>query len=278
MLKKDDAYKGGARMKEPKIGLALGSGGARGFAHVGVVKALRDAGIPIHMIAGSSMGALVGAMVSIGHTDDNLKRMATLFKRKYYMDYIVPKMGFISGKKIKELIRMLTQQKRIEDCEIPLAIVATDLLLGEKVVFRSGRIADAVRASISIPGILVPEKIDGRLLVDGGVIDRVPVSVAREMGADLVIAVDISHFKASPEVLSIFDVITQSIDIMQREMVRWHEVSADIMIRPMVEQYSSTAFKDVNDIIEIGEDAGRKQITKIQQKINEWRESQNGSQ
>jgi NTE family protein len=265
------------RMKEPRIGLALGSGGARGFAHIGVIKALRDAGIPIHMIAGSSMGALVGAMVCIGHNDDNLKRMATLFKRKYYMDYIVPKMGFISGKKIKDLMKLLTQQKRIEECDIPLAIVATDLIHGEKVVFRSGPIADAVRASISIPGILVPEKIDGKLLVDGGVIDRVPVSVAREMGADLIIAVDISHFKAQYEVVSIFDVIIQSIDIMQREMVRWHEISADIMIRPMVEQYSSTAFKDVNDIIEIGEEAGRKQVPKIQEKIREWRESHNDS-
>ncbi|MDR7072132.1 patatin-like phospholipase family protein [Fictibacillus barbaricus] len=262
-------------MNQPKIGLALGSGGARGFAHVGVIKALREADIPIDMIAGSSMGALVGAMVCIGQSDENMYRMATLFKRKYYMDYTVPKMGFISGKKIKELMKLLTKQKNIEEAEIPLAIVATDLIHGEKVVFRKGPIADAVRASISIPGILVPEKIDGKLLVDGGVIDRVPVSVVREMGADLVIAVDISHFKAEQQVSSIFDVIFQSIDIMQREMVRWHEVSSDIMIRPMVEQFSSTAFKDVNDIIAIGEEAGKKHIPKILEKISEWRESTN---
>lgn len=268
MLLKEEQW-----MKEPKIGLALGSGGARGFAHLGVVKALREAQIPIDMVAGSSMGALVGAMVCMGHSDENLYRMATLFKRKYYMDYTVPKMGFITGKKIKELVRLLTKQKRIEQTDIPLAIVATDLLLGEKVVFRTGSIADAVRASISIPGILVPEKKDGKLLVDGGVIDRVPVSVTREMGADLVIAVDISHFKAEHQVSSIFDVIIQSIDIMQREMVRWHEISADIMIRPMVEQFSSTAFKDVNDIIAIGEEAGRKQVPKILEKINKWKES-----
>jgi NTE family protein len=266
------------RMTEPKIGLALGSGGARGFAHLGVVKALREAGIPIDMVAGSSMGALVGAMVCIGQSDENLYKMANLFKRKYYMDYTVPKMGFITGKKIKELIKLLTKQKHIEQTEIPLAIVATDLLHGEKIVFRSGSIADAVRASISIPGIMVPEKIDGKLLVDGGVIDRVPVSVVREMGADLVIAVDISHFKAEHEVTSIFDVIIQSIDIMQREMVRWHEVSADIMIRPMVEQFSSTAFKDVNDIIAIGEEAGRKQVPKILEKIKTWKESSNDHQ
>ncbi|MFC0189011.1 patatin-like phospholipase family protein [Fictibacillus aquaticus] len=260
-------------MKEPKIGLALGSGGARGFAHVGVISALREAGIPIDLISGSSMGALVGALVAIGQPDESMKKMANLFKRKYYMDYTVPKMGFISGRKIKELIRLLTHNKNIEETLIPLTIVATDLIQGNKVVFREGPISDAVRASISIPGILVPEKIEGRLLVDGGVIDRVPVSVVREMGADIVLAVDISHFKAEPSVSSIFDVIIQSIDIMQREMVRWHEISADVMIRPMVEQYSSTAFKDVNEIIAIGEEAGRKQIPYIQEKIQKWKES-----
>ncbi|MDM5337957.1 patatin-like phospholipase family protein [Fictibacillus enclensis] len=260
-------------MHRPIVGLALGSGGARGFAHIGVIKALREAGIPIDMIAGSSMGALVGAMVGMGHNNENLIKMATLFKRKYYMDYTVPKMGFVSGKKIKELIRLLTQNKRIEDTIIPISIVATDLIKGEKIVFRNGPIAEAVRASISIPGIFVPEKIGGRLLVDGGVIERVPAAVVREMGADIVVAVDISHFKAQPEMASILDVIVQSIDIMQREIVRYHEISADIMVRPMVEQFSSTAFKNVNEIISIGEEAGKSKIESIKHKIETWKEN-----
>ncbi len=260
-------------MQRPIIGLALGSGGARGFAHIGVIKALREAEIPIDMIAGSSMGALVGAMVGMGHNNENLIKMATLFKRKYYMDYTVPKMGFVSGKKIKELVRLLTQNKKIEDTIIPLSIVATDLIKGEKIVFRKGPIAEAVRASISIPGIFVPEKIGGRLLVDGGVIERVPAAVVREMGADIVIAVDISHFKAQPEMASILDVIVQSIDIMQREIVRYHEISADIMIRPMVEHYSSTAFKNVSEIILIGEEAGKSKIEMIKSRIEKWKEN-----
>ncbi|EIT84910.1 patatin [Fictibacillus macauensis ZFHKF-1] len=259
-------------MKKPLIGLALGSGGARGFAHIGVIKALRENNIAIDLIGGSSMGALVGAMVGLGHSNENLIKMATLFKRKYYMDYTVPKMGFVSGKKVKELIRLLSHHKNIEDSIIPLAIVATDLAKGEKVVFRKGSIADAVRASISIPGIFVPEKVDGRLLVDGGVIERVPAAVVREMGADIVIAVDISHFKAQPMMTSILDVIVQSIDIMQREIVKYHEISADVMIRPMVEQYSSTAFKNVNEIIAIGEEAGKRQIDTILQSIEVWKE------
>ncbi|WP_026675986.1 patatin-like phospholipase family protein [Fictibacillus gelatini] len=263
-------------MERPIIGLALGSGGARGFAHIGVIKAVREAGIPIDLIAGSSMGALIGAMVGLGHTNESLIKLASLFKRKYYMDYTIPKMGFISGKKIKELIRLLTHNKNIEDSLIPLAIVATDLLKGEKVVFTKGSMADAVRASISIPGIFVPEKINNRLLVDGGVIEKVPVEVVKEMGADIVIAVDISQFRAEPVITSIFDVISQSIDIMQREIGRRHEIASDIMIRPPVEQYSSTTYKNVNEIIELGEKAGKEKIKAIVKKIEEWKENKNG--
>jgi NTE family protein len=140
-------------------------------------------------------------------------------------------------------------------------------------VFRTGLIADAVRASISIPGIFVPAQIDGRLLVDGGVIDRIPVSVAREMGADIVIAVDVSHVKVNEEISSIFDVILQSIDILQDELVRHREFASDVMIRPRVEQFSSRAFTHTEEIIAIGEEETRKQLTKIHEAIAKWKES-----
>ena len=116
---------------------------------------------------------------------------------------------------------------------------------GEKVVFTKGPVADAVRASISIPGIFVPAKIDGRLLVDGGVIDRVPVSVVKEMGADLVIAVDVSRVKTDAEITNIYDVIMQSLDIMQMELVENRQIASDIMIRPPVEKYSARAFTNI---------------------------------
>ncbi|MGO4887894.1 patatin-like phospholipase family protein [Anaerobacillus sp. MEB173] len=262
-------------MKMPKIGLALGSGGARGFAHVGVLNVLEEEKIPIHMIAGSSMGALVGAFYGAGHSPVILIKMATQFRRKYFLDFTVPKMGFISGKKVKDLIRLLTHGKKIEEMSPELAIVATDLLKGEKVVFFEGDLASAVRASISIPGIFVPEKIDGKLLVDGGVIDRVPVSVARDMGADVIIAVDVSHFQVEPEITSIYDVIFQSMDIMEREMIRYSEIDVDVMIRPIISEYSSTAFTEVEDIIALGEEETRKQIDKIKESIEKWKEQQN---
>ncbi|MFB6466525.1 patatin-like phospholipase family protein [Cytobacillus sp. Hz8] len=259
-------------MHRPKIGLALGSGGARGFAHLGVIKVLTDEGIPIDLIAGSSMGAMIGCFYAAGQNIDNLYKLSKVFKRKYYLDFTVPKMGFIAGKRIKGLIRMFTHGKTMEQLNIPVSVIATDLLSGEKVIFNTGSISDAVRASISIPGIFVPEKNNGRLLVDGGVIDRVPVSVVKEMGADIVIAVDVAHVKTNAEITSIFDVIMQSIDIMQMELVTNREIASDIMIRPRVEIYSSRAFTNIEEIIKMGEEETRKQITKIKQLLDQWEE------
>jgi NTE family protein len=261
---------------QPKIGLALGSGGARGFAHLGVIKVLSEHNIPIHLIAGSSMGALVASFYATGHPIDRLYKLAIAFKRKYYLDFTVPKMGFIAGNRVKELVKVFTQGKNIEDLNIPLAIVATDIINGEKVIFKQGPVADAVRASISIPGIFVPEKMNGRLLVDGGVIDRVPVSVVREMGADLIIAVDVSHVKVNEEITSIFDVILQSIDIMQDELVKHREIASDIMIRPHVENFSSRAFTNIEEIIKIGEEEAQLLLPTILDVIEKWKEKNSG--
>ncbi|PLR84097.1 esterase [Bacillus canaveralius] len=261
-------------MRRPKIGVALGSGGARGFAHLGVLKVLKEEGIPVDLLAGSSMGAMVGCFFAAGLDIERLYKLSKAFKRKYYLDFTVPKMGFISGKRVKELIRIFTHGKNIEQLDIPVGVVATDIMAGEKVVFYSGPIADAVRASISIPGIFVPEKLNGRLLVDGGVIDRVPVSVVKEMGADLVIAVDVSHVKTNTEIISIYDVIMQSLDIMQNELVMNRQIASDVMIRPRVEMYSSRAFTNIEEIILIGEQETRKQLNQIRSVFERWKEPQ----
>ncbi|UOE92947.1 patatin-like phospholipase family protein [Alkalihalobacillus sp. LMS39] len=255
----------------PKIGLALGSGGARGFAHIGVLNVLTEEKIPIDYIAGSSMGALVGALYGVGHSIPNLERFATLFRRKYYVDFTVPKMGFVTGKKVTELIRVLSKGKRIEDLSPSVWMVATDLRTGERVVFKEGSLPEAVRASISIPGIFVPIKMDNRLLVDGGVIDRVPVALTKEMGADITIAVDVSYFQVEKEIQSIYDVILQTLDIMEREMVRKEEIDANIMMKPMIRQASSIAFTNVEEYIALGEEEARKQLPKIKAEIENWK-------
>jgi NTE family protein len=264
-------YKGEECLSRPKIGLALGSGGARGFAHLGVIKVLQAEGIPIDFVAGSSMGALVGCFYGAGLDVERLYKLSKAFKRKYYLDYTVPKMGFVAGKRVKELIRVFTHGKNIEELDIPVAVIATDLMTGEKVVFREGPIADAVRASISIPGIFVPEKHNGRLLVDGGVVDRIPVSVVEEMGADIIVAVDVSPVKSTTEITTIYDVIMQSIDIMQMELVSNREVKSDVMIRPPVQMYNSRAFTNIEEIIAIGEEEALKAVPKIKELLSNWK-------
>jgi NTE family protein len=259
-------------VERPRVGLALGSGGARGFAHLGAIKVLKDEGIPIDLIAGSSMGALVGCFYGAGIEIENLYQLSVAFKRKYFLDFTVPKMGFIAGKKVKEFIRFFTHGKNIEDLIVPLGVVATDLMSGEKVVFKEGPVAEAVRASISIPGIFVPEKYNGRLLVDGGVSDRVPVSVVREMGADIVIGIDVSRVGRYTEISTIYDVIMQSIDIMQTEIYNNREIASDVMLRPSVEMYSSRAFTNIEEIIAIGEEETRKKLDQIKMVIDRWKE------
>lgn len=261
----------------PKIGLALGSGGARGFAHIGVLKALEKERIPIDLIAGSSMGALVGSLYGVGHTPENLEKFALLFRKKYFVDFIVPKLGFVAGKKVKELIRLLAKGKSLEELVPQVAVVATDIKMGERVVFQEGDIATAVRASIAIPGIFVPEVVDNRLLVDGGVIDRVPVGVLKQMGADVTIAVDVSYFREEPDLHTIYDVIMQSMDIMTREMIRYQEFNSSVMIRPIVKQASSLAFTEVESLIKCGEEAANNQMDQIKAAIATWRGKEDGT-
>ncbi|MFA9557343.1 patatin-like phospholipase family protein [Evansella sp. AB-rgal1] len=259
---------------KPTIGLALGSGGSRGFAHIGVLKVLKEHGVSIDYIAGSSMGALIGVLYGAGYEATMLEKMALQFRRKYLLDFTVPKMGFIKGDKAKQLIKMLVNQKKIEDLSPPVYVITTDLMKGEKVIFKKGDIAQAVRASIAIPGIVVPETIDGKLYVDGGVVDRVPVSVVKEMGADIIIAVDVSYVDEEPEITSIYDVIIQSMDIMEKEVMRHREIETDIMIRPSLSHISSTQYSNVQEIIQSGEAEAEKHIEQLKKKIQNWKEKQ----
>lgn len=263
-----------AAKRKPIVGLALGSGGARGYAHIGVLKVLDAHGIKVDMLAGSSMGSLIAAVYANGIEPHMMGKLAKNLKRKHLVDLTVPGMGFIMGDKIKQLIQLLTHGKRIEELDIPLAIVATDIESGERVVFRDGPIDQAVRASISIPGIFVPERVNGRLLVDGGVIDRVPVSVLREMGADIVIAVDVAQLDTEMKMGSIFDVIVQTIDVMEREIFRNRILAADLVICPDVGHYSSIAYGGVEEIIDRGEHAANEIVQQIEEMIANWEEEE----
>ncbi|PTX61245.1 NTE family protein [Melghirimyces profundicolus] len=256
-------------MARPKVGLALGSGGARGMAHIGVLKVLEKEGIPVDCIAGSSIGSLVGTIYAHGHDLEMIESLAINLKRNTWLDLTVPRRGFVTGEKVRELVRLLTLGKNLEDLHIPTAVVATDLLKGERVIFRSGPIDLAVRASISIPGIFEPVHWKGRTLVDGGVIDRIPITVVEEMGADIIIAVDVVPRTTSARVETIFDVIAQTLSIMEREILNQRLLAADILIHPNLTDISPTAFTRLDECVRRGEEAARIQVDRIKKLIGE---------
>ncbi|MDY0331510.1 MAG: patatin-like phospholipase family protein [Thiomonas sp.] len=181
--------------KRPRVGLALGGGAARGMAHLGVLRALADAGVQVDVIAGCSIGALIGAVAAAGRTDGLEATFKTFDWKKTlsFFDVVFPRSGLIDGAKVTEMVREHLPATQIEALRTPFAAIATDLLSGAEVVLRSGDVIEAVRASIAVPGVFTPVRVDGRVLVDGGLSNPVPVSVARAMGADRVIAVDLNH-------------------------------------------------------------------------------------
>ena len=181
--------------KKNKIGLALGTGSARGWAHIGVINALNEANIKVDYVAGVSIGAVVGAVYAAGNINA-LEDVALQVNWKQilsFIDIVFPKSGLIDGNKIADFIRMYIKAKNIEDLPLPFCAVSTDLATGKEIMIKKGDIVEAVRASISTPGIFTPVIKDNMTLVDGGIVNSVPVSVVRKMGADIVIAVDLTH-------------------------------------------------------------------------------------
>lgn len=239
-------------MDRPVVGVALGSGGARGFAHVGVLKALEQHHVPIDVVSGSSMGALVAAFYATGMRTVFMEQLAVTLRWRHWVDLTVPKMGMISGDKVHQLIHMLTRGLTVDAADKPLAIVATDLVAKQRVVFRTESIADAVRASVAIPGVFVPFVKNGRVYVDGGVVDRVPIEAARDLGADVVIGVDVSSVQRERPPHGVVDVILQSLDLMQDEVYKMRAKTADIYIEPDVSGVGSSQFHKAKQAIESG--------------------------
>ena len=183
------------RKVQKRIGLALGSGSARGWAHIGVIRALKEAGIQLDYVAGTSIGALVGAVYASGDID-SLEEVVLKFDWKriaHFFDVVFPKSGLIDGNKVADFVRAHVKEINIEDLPLPFSAVSTNLTTGREVILSKGDIIEAVRASISVPGIFTPVRKNGTILVDGGLVNPVPVSVVRKMGAEFVIAVDLNH-------------------------------------------------------------------------------------
>lgn len=253
----------------PKIALALGGGAARGFAHVGVIKALEAHGIAPDIVVGTSAGSLVGALYAAGYSGFDLQRVALQIDDTVVADWSLPDRGFIKGEALQNFVNRAVQNRPLEKLNKPFATVVTDLQSGEPVVFRTGNTGMAVRASSSVPGVFQPVAINGREYVDGGLVSPVPVRAARGMGADLVIAVYISNNPRFGKTSDSIDMMLQTFAIMGQSIAGFELAAADVVIRPDTGAMRGTAFDNRHQAIIEGEKAGLAAIAAIKQKIAE---------
>jgi len=256
--------------KTAKIALVLGAGSSKGFAHIGVLKVLEMNHIPINMIVGTSVGSAVGSLYAYGYDAFQLQRISFAIEKGDIADFIIPfpTNGFIKGEKLEEFINKTLNNTPMENLKIPFYAVATDIQNGQEVVFSMGNTGQAVRSSCSIPGIFRPVQIGDRMYVDGGVVSPIAVDAARRLGADIVIAVDISseHDRTKPE--STMATIFQSFNIMYSKLGQIQLAHADVVIRPKVGYIGSSDFSKRHEAILEGEKAAMEALPQITQIID----------
>ena len=241
----------------PKIGLALGGGAARGFAHVGVIQVLEEAGIPPVLVTGTSAGSLVAALYASGKNGAQLQKVAESMDESTITDWTLPLFGrgVLRGEALAKYVNAQVGQKLIETMPLPLGIVATDLNSGNDMLFQRGDTGTAVRASSAVPAVFTPVKINGRDYVDGGLSSPVPVRAARKMGAELVIAVDISSPPEGSSATGTIEILLQTFSIMGKSINGFELKDADVVVRPVLTGVSSSDFSSRKRSIEAGRQA-----------------------
>ena len=252
------------QLRVPTIGVALGGGFARGMAHIGVLKVLEQEGIPVRIIAGTSVGALIGACYCSGLSIEELEKVAHSVRFTTFARWTVSRFGFASNDRMVQFLNRTLKVKTFEELRIPLGITATDFNTGEGVVFHSGSMVDPVRASCAYPGMFLPVEIRGRWLVDGMLSHPVPTSPLHEMGADRVIAVHLrGQWSKDGAPRHLFDVIGQSFAIAQDQMSHLWRGAADVIIEPDVAGFAYDDFKRAGELITAGEIATKKVLPEI---------------
>ncbi len=263
-----------------KIGLALSSGSAHGLAHIGVLKVLERENIKIDFIAGTSIGAYLGAIWASGISASSIEKFVLEFRKKSkilsIMDFSISRSGLLSGKRVISYLESIMGDRDFSELKIPLAVVAMDLSSGCPVIITKGSVSEAVRASISLPGIFEPVRYSKQILIDGGFVEPVPVNVLKEMGANKIIASNvitcfnknnsakIFTYKRMPSAIS---VIVKAMEIVEREMALVSCKGADIVIQPDVMSYRILDFTKVKKLIRIGELEAEKYIHSIKQLV-----------
>ena len=251
-------------LSSPRIGLALGGGFARGIAHVGVLKVLEEENIPIRFVAGTSVGALIGAAYCSGVSVAELEQVAARVRLKHFARWTVSRLGFASSQRMIGFLNSVLKVKTFEELHLPLGVTATDFHTGEGVVFHSGPLVDAIRASCAYPGMFLPVILRGRLLVDGMLSHAVPTVPARQMGAERVLAVELKgRWTSGGQPRHIFNVIGQSFAIAQERTACLWQAAADAVITPNVNGFKYDDFERHVDLVRAGEFAMRQALPAV---------------
>ncbi|MEF9957173.1 MAG: patatin-like phospholipase family protein [Acinetobacter sp.] len=256
------------QQKRPVVALVLGSGGARGYAHIGVIEVLEQQGIHPDFIVGTSAGSIVGSIYASGKTAAELHEIALNLKPNDVRDVNVSLKGFFNGQKVENYINHQVNNTPLQNLKIPMYVVATELKNGEKTVFNYGNTGQAVRASTAIPSMFVPTKIGDTEYVDGGLVSPVPVQVARDLGADVVIAVDILAQPIHTETSNVWGLFNQNINIMQGRLAEEELKKADIVIQPDLKEKAHIFDVTGREMaIQAGVDAANEKVTDLQSAI-----------
>jgi NTE family protein len=254
--------------KRKTLGLALGGGGARGLAHIGVLRVLEEEGLQADFVAGTSVGSLIGALYCCGYTWKQMKELASSTEWGDLVSIVVPRMGLINTGKLERLVARLVGGRSIEDLPIPFRALGVDITRGEEVVLARGSVSQAVRASSAIPGIFEPVRWEGLLVVDGGLLANVPTHVARAMGAQVVLAVDLAADRTKtrdPE--NILDVMLYSLSILIRGQSHRGAAAADVPLAPDLAGFSFRDLTRLEEMIGRGESAMRASLEALQRKL-----------
>lgn len=256
------------KVREPVVALVLGGGGVKGFAHVGVIKVLESHGIKPNIVVGTSAGSFVGALYASGMSAFKLQSVALGIQETDIRDLTLSSQGFLIGEKLQQFVNTQVGNKTIQQFPIRFAAVATDLESGEKAAFNYGNAGQAVRASCSIPNVFLPARIGKRQYVDGGLVSPVPVQTARDMGADVVIAVDISaRPRNGASAMGWWSLLDQSINILSQQAIRTELARADVVIQPSVQHADALNLDQRHEFLLEGEKVAQKMIPKIKAAI-----------
>jgi len=253
--------------RPPRVALALGGGAARGFAHIGVIEVLEENGIHPDLVTGTSAGSLVAALYASGRTGKELESIAVNMDESALTDWSFPGRGLIRGEALAHYIRDATGNKPLEQMKIPLGIVATDLDSGKPILFRRGDVGTAVRASSAVPAVFQPVKIGTHEYVDGGLASPVPVRAARDMGADVIIAVDISQLPDGGDTSNALHMLLQTFSIMSRSINELELKEAEIALHPRLVGVAGTDFTVRKKNIEAGREAALAMLPQIKAKV-----------